>query len=124
MIRLKLKRVYEPVEDADGTRFLVERLWPRGVSKEAARLEGWLKEVAPSPELRKWYGHDPAKWREFRRRYLAELTRASEALAPLRAAARKGTVTLVFAARDPQQSSARVLKDFLDGQAAGTGGAS
>ncbi len=124
MIRLKLKRVYEPVEEADGTRFLVERLWPRGVSKEAARLEGWLKEVAPSPELRKWYGHDPAKWREFRRRYLAELAGASDALAPLRAAARKGTVTLVFAARDPQQSSARVLKDFLEEQAGGTGGAS
>ncbi len=119
MIRLKLKRVYEPAEDADGTRFLVERLWPRGVSKQAARLEGWLKEAAPSPELRKWYGHDPAKWREFRRRYLAELAGAAEALAPLQAAARKGIVTLVFAARDPQHSSARLLKEFLEQEAPG-----
>jgi uncharacterized protein YeaO (DUF488 family) len=111
---LKLKRVYEPPEAADGARFLVERLWPRGVSKEAARLEGWLKEAAPSAELRKWYGHDPAKWREFRRRYLAELAGAGEALAPLRAAARRGPVTLVFAARDPEHSSARILKDFLE----------
>ena len=123
MIRLKLKRVYEPAEETDGTRFLVERLWPRGVSKQAARVEGWLKEAAPSSELRKWYGHDPAKWREFRRRYLAELADAAEALAPLQAAARKGTVTLVFAARDPQHSSARILKEFLEQKAAGNGGA-
>ncbi len=121
MIRLKLKRIYEPVEETDGVRFLVERLWPRGVSKEAARLEGWLKEAAPSQELRKWYGHDPAKWREFRRRYLVELAGAAEALAPLRAAAGKRPVTLVFAARDPQRSSARVLKEFLEQGPAASG---
>jgi uncharacterized protein YeaO (DUF488 family) len=114
---LKLKRAYEPAEAADGARFLVERLWPRGLSKEKASLDGWLKEAAPSAELRKWYGHDPAKWREFRRRYLAELARGREALAPLREAARKGPVTLVFAARDPQLSSARILKDFLEQEA-------
>jgi uncharacterized protein YeaO (DUF488 family) len=114
VIRLKLKRAYEPAEQGDGARFLVERLWPRGVSKEAARLDGWLKEAAPSEGLRKWYGHDPAKWPEFRRRYLAELARDPEALEPLREAARQGPVTLVFAARDPQLSNARILKELLE----------
>jgi uncharacterized protein YeaO (DUF488 family) len=114
---LKLKRAYEPAEAADGARFLVERLWPRGLSKEKASLDGWLKEAAPSAELRKWYGHDPAKWREFRRRYLAELAQGLEALAPLRAAARQGPVTLVFAAKDPQLSSARILREFLEQEA-------
>jgi uncharacterized protein YeaO (DUF488 family) len=113
-MRLKLKRAYEPAEQGDGARFLVERLWPRGVSKDAARLDGWLKEAAPSEGLRKWYGHDPAKWPEFRRRYLAELARDPEALEPLREAARQGPVTLVFAARDPQLSNARILKELLE----------
>jgi uncharacterized protein YeaO (DUF488 family) len=113
-MRLKLKRAYEPAEQGDGARFLVERLWPRGVNKEAARLDGWLKEAAPSEGLRKWYGHDPAKWPEFRRRYLAELARDPEALEPLREAARRGPVTLVFAARDPQLSNARILKELLE----------
>jgi uncharacterized protein YeaO (DUF488 family) len=115
-MRLKLKRAYEPAEQGDGARFLVERLWPRGVSKDAARLDGWLKEAAPSEGLRKWYGHDPAKWPEFRRRYLAELARDPEALEPLREAARQGPVTLVFAARDPQLSNARILKELLERQ--------
>jgi uncharacterized protein YeaO (DUF488 family) len=114
MIRVKLKRVYEPANDADGTRFLVERLWPRGISKQAARLDGWLKEAAPSAELRRWYAHDPAKWPEFRRRYLAELAEAPEVLAPIRQALAKGPVTLVFAAKDPQRCSAKALKDLLE----------
>ncbi len=119
-MRLNLKRVYEPPEKADGARFLVERLWPRGISKEAAKLDGWLKEVAPSDSLRKWYGHDPKKWEEFRRRYLAELAGRSDQLAPIREAARKGTVTLVFAARDPELSNARVLKELLEHEGAGS----
>ncbi len=112
--RLKLKRVYEPAEASDGRRFLVERLWPRGLSKQAAKLDAWLKETAPSDELRRWYGHDPEKWPEFRRRYFAELARAPEALAPIREALRKGPVTLVFAAKDPQLSNARALKELLE----------
>ncbi len=114
MTTLKLKRVYEPPEASDGTRFLVERLWPRGLSKQAAKLDAWLKEAAPSDELRRWYGHDPEKWAEFRRRYFAELARAPEALAPIREALKKGPVTLVFAAKDPRLSNARALKELLE----------
>jgi uncharacterized protein YeaO (DUF488 family) len=113
-VRLKLKRVYEPAEEADGTRLLVERLWPRGLSKQAARLDAWLKEAAPSDELRRWYGHDPDRWPEFRRRYFAELARAPEALAPIREALKEGPVTLVFATKDPQLSNARALKELLE----------
>jgi uncharacterized protein YeaO (DUF488 family) len=119
MIRLKLKRIYEPPDTTDGARFLVERLWPRGVSKERAELHAWLKEAAPSDELRKWYGHDPAKWNEFRRRYFAELAAEPGVLDPIITAARKGTVTLVFAAKDPQLSNARALKEYLEQGEAG-----
>jgi uncharacterized protein YeaO (DUF488 family) len=112
--RLKLKRAYEAPEASDGTRFLVERLWPRGISKQAAKLDAWLKDAAPSDELRRWYGHDPEKWPEFRRRYFAELARAPEALAAIREALKKGPVTLVFAAKDPQLSNARALKELLE----------
>ena len=114
MIRLKLKRIYEPPDATDGARFLVDRLWPRGVSKEHAELDAWLKEAAPSDALRKWYAHDPAKWNEFRRRYFAELAAEPRHLDPLIEAARKGAVTLVFAAKDPQLSNARALKEFLE----------
>jgi len=120
MMRLNLKRVYEPPDRADGTRFLVERLWPRGVSKEAAKLDGWLKDVAPSDSLRKWYGHDPGKWEEFRRRYLAELSRTPQNLDPIREAAATGAVTLVFAAKNPELSNARVLKEFLEHEGTGS----
>jgi uncharacterized protein YeaO (DUF488 family) len=115
MIHLKLKRVYEQAEKTDGTRFLVERLWPRGVTKEKARLDYWLKEAAPSDGLRKWYGHDPTKWTEFRRRYYAELHENPAALAFIREAARRGVVTLVFAAKEPQLSNARALQEYLEG---------
>ena len=111
---IRLKRAYEPATPADGARFLVERLWPRGVRKEDLPLAAWLKEVAPSPALRAWFAHDPAKWAEFRRRYAAELRANDAALAPLRAAARKGTVTLVYAARDPEHNSALLLKEYLE----------
>ncbi len=110
-----LKRIYEQADPGDGTRVLVERLWPRGISKERAHVDVWLKEIAPSPELRRWFGHDPAKFTEFRHRYEAELARApgKAALAHLRDLARQGPVTLVFASRDVQHSNAAVLRDLL-----------
>jgi len=115
-VAIRLKRAYDDPAKSDGRRFLVERLWPRGVKKEDLAVEAWLKDVAPSAELRKWYAHDPEKWPEFRKRYRAELrANDSEDLAMLRQAVRgKGTVTLVFAAKDPERSSARVLKELLE----------
>lgn len=110
---IRLKRAYEPAEPGDGRRFLVERLWPRGVRKEDLPLDAWLKDLAPSPGLRTWFGHEPAKWPEFRRRYAAELRANDTAVAPLRAAVRKGTVTLVYAARDTERNSAALLRDYL-----------
>ena len=113
--RIRLKRAYEPASPEDGTRVLVERLWPRGVSKAKAALDDWAKEIAPSPELRKWYGHEVARWPEFRRRYLAELAGHAEAVAALGEKAKAGRLTLVFAAHDPEHSSAAVLRDVLLG---------
>ncbi len=109
------KRVYDEPEPADGVRVLVDRLWPRGLSKERARVDVWLKDVAPSAELRAWFGHDPAKFAEFRRRYEAELASdpARAALAELRALARTQPVTLVFAARDTAHCNAVVLRELL-----------
>lgn len=116
---IRLKRVYDQAEETDGERYLVERLWPRGVNKERARLAGWLKDLAPSPELRKWYGHQQELWPEFRRRYLAELDEPARQplLEQLKQAARRGGVTLVFAASDPEHCSALVLKQRLEGKA-------
>lgn len=112
--KIRLKRVYEERSAEDGVRVLVERLWPRGLTKERAGVDVWLKEIAPSPELRKWYGHDPAKWEEFKRRYVEELRRNPEVVGELRELARKkGGVTLVFAARDEERNSAVVLREFL-----------
>lgn len=110
-----IKRVYDQPELGDGTRILVDRLWPRGLSKERAKVDIWLKEVAPSNELRKWFGHDPEKFAEFRRRYEAELESESgqEALARMRDLARQGPVTLVFAAHDNEHNNAVVLRDLL-----------
>jgi uncharacterized protein YeaO (DUF488 family) len=109
-----LKRVYEPAARADGYRILVERLWPRGLTKQSARIDLWLKEISPSPELRTWYAHDVTKWREFQRRYRAEL-RANQVVARLQSLIlEKGTVTFVYASRDEEHNSARVLKDFLE----------
>lgn len=111
---IRIKRVYaEPAAD-DGLRLLVDRLWPRGLSKEKARLDDWLKELAPSDELRKWFGHDPARWEEFRERYRQELAGRPEALARLRALAARETVTLLFAAHDEAHNNAVVLKELLD----------
>ena len=110
-----IKRVYEPASPEDGTRVLVDRIWPRGVSKDAAHLDLWLKDIAPSNELRTWYGHDPARFDEFRRRYEDELKAepAKSALARLRELAATGPVTFVFAARDAEHSNAAVLRDLL-----------
>jgi uncharacterized protein YeaO (DUF488 family) len=111
---VKIKRAYEPPSSEDGRRFLVERLWPRGVTKSALKLDGWLKEIAPSTELRKWFSHDPRKWSEFQKRYQAELKENLAALEPLLQAARQGAITLVYAAHDPEHNSARLLCDFLE----------
>lgn len=114
-LTVHLKRAYDEAASDDGTRVLVDRLWPRGISKERAHIDLWLKEVAPSNELRTWFGHDPEKFTEFRRRYEAELAsgEAHEALNRLRELARSGPVTLVFAARDEEHSNAHVLADLL-----------
>ena len=110
---VKLKRVYDPVSKDDGKRVLVDRLWPRGVKKDEARIDEWLKEVAPSDELRRWYGHDPSKWEEFRKRYLAELKGKSDLVARLRREKNKRTLTLLFAAKDEARCNAAVLREVL-----------
>ena len=111
----RIKRIYKPVAKSDGFRVLVERLWPRGVTKAKAALHNWLKDIAPSQDLRKWYGHDLARWAEFRERYRAELAEKQDLLDQLCALHGRGPVTLVFAAKDEQHSSAAVLKDVLEG---------
>jgi uncharacterized protein YeaO (DUF488 family) len=99
-MKIKLKRVYEKPARGDGTRILVDRLWPRALTKEKAALDLWLKEIAPSTELRKWFGHDPKKWKDFRRRYRTELMKHPADLEPIREKSRKGTLTLLSVARD------------------------
>lgn len=113
---IQLKRVYDPPAPDDGSRFLVERLWPRGVKREAAQLTDWLKDIAPSPALRQWFGHDPARWDEFKARYASELDdpRHAETLKRLADLARQGTITFVYAARDPEHNSALLLKDVIE----------
>lgn len=110
---LRLKRAYEPAAPEDGVRILIDRLWPRGVSKAQAALDDWMKEIAPSTELRQWFAHDPARWPEFRRRYKAELKHHAEALDHIRALAKKQTVTLVYSAHDEEHNDAVVLKEIL-----------
>ncbi len=110
---ITVKRVYDPVSRNDGTRFLVERLWPRGVSKAKLRDVAWIKEVGPSTELRKWFGHDPDKWDEFRRRYRRELTSRPEAWRPIASKARRGKVTLVYSSHDTEHNNAVALQEFL-----------
>lgn len=111
---IKIKRAYERPEAGDGFRVLVDRLWPRGVSKGSARLDLWLKEIAPSTPLRKWFGHDPKKWKEFRTRYMRELEEHSNLVAELLEHAKKETVTLVYGAKDEEHNDAVVLKDYLE----------
>lgn len=108
-----LKRAYEPPEPSDGFRILVDRLWPRGVSKSSAQIDFWLKDIAPSPTLRKWFDHDPLKWAEFRERYFLELRRNPEAVEALAAQVRRGVVTLVYGAKDSEHNQAVALKEYL-----------
>jgi uncharacterized protein YeaO (DUF488 family) len=112
-LKINLKRAYAPASPEDGVRVLVDRLWPRGLRKSNAGIDQWLKDLAPSTELRRWFGHDPTRWPEFRRRYKAELAHKAKMLGELRALARKRPVTLVFAARDEEHNDAVVLRDVL-----------
>jgi uncharacterized protein YeaO (DUF488 family) len=111
---IKLKRVYDKEDSRDGVRYLVERLWPRGIKKTSLHLDGWLKDVGPSTELRKWFSHDPEKWEQFKRRYFAELGRAPENCEPIRQAARKGTVTLLYSSHDTEHNNAVALKEYIE----------
>jgi len=111
---IQIKRAYDKPSRADGERFLVDRLWPRGVAKAALDVAAWLKNAAPSTALRDWYGHDPAKWNEFRKRYFAELRANPEAWEPLLRAARKKTITLVYSSRETEINNAAALAEFLD----------
>ena len=111
---LKVKRVYENAEASDGIRFLVERLWPRGMKKEELKMEAWLKDVAPSDSLRRWFAHDPLKWKGFQKRYRAELDANSNAWKPILESAKRGDVTLLYSARDVEHNNAVVLKSFLE----------
>jgi uncharacterized protein YeaO (DUF488 family) len=110
---LQTKRVYAPPRPEDGVRILVDRLWPRGLAKEAAAIDDWMRECAPSDRLRKWFKHDPAKWKEFKRRYFSELKNREKLLAPIRAAAGRKRVTLLFAAADPERNNAVALMEYL-----------
>jgi uncharacterized protein YeaO (DUF488 family) len=114
---VKLKRVYDAPAKSDGCRVLVDRLWPRGVAKDDLRPDVWLKDVAPSAGLRRWFGHDPAKWDAFKRRYFRELDEQSEAVERLLAKRREGTVTLIFGAKDAQHNNAVALKEYLEQRA-------
>lgn len=111
---IQLKRAYDAAEPTDGTRFLIERLWPRGVKKASLPIEAWLKDAGPSTELRKWFSHDPAKWDEFRKRYFHELTANPDAWAPVLEAARHGTVTLIYSSHDTEHNNAVALEEFLN----------
>lgn len=111
---IKLKRAYDPLTRGDGKSFLVERLWPRGVKKTELQVEAWLKDIAPSTALRRWFGHDPKKWSEFRRRYFHELGANVDALEPIIKASRRGPVTLVYSSHDTEHNNAVALKDYIE----------
>ena len=114
---ITVKRTYDPVSPDDGARLLVERLWPRGVAKADAAVDEWLRDVAPSTALRKWFGHDPDRWDEFRRRYFRELDSRPEVWTPIVSAARRGAVTLVYSSHDTQHNNAVALRDYLQAKA-------
>jgi uncharacterized protein YeaO (DUF488 family) len=111
---IKVKRVYDPPDSSDGVRFLVDRLWPRGLKRESLQLNDWLKGVAPAGELRQWFNHDPAKWDEFRRRYFADLDKNPAMIEPIVRAAQQGNVTLLYAAHNTEHNNAVALKAYLD----------
>ena len=110
---LSIKRIYDPASPDDGKRILIDRLWPRGLKKEDAKLDEWLKDIAPSDELRKWFAHDPKKWKEFKERYKKELKDKDEILARLKKEMRQGDVTLLYSARDEEHNNAIALKEML-----------
>lgn len=112
-MNVKLKRVYEEPEPRDGFRILVDRLWPRGLTKEKAAADLWLKDIAPSTELRKWFNHDPEKWKEFQKKYQQELKENKEAVSVLKEHLKKGPVTLLYAAKDQEHNEAQVIKEFV-----------
>ncbi len=118
---IRLKRVYEKPSRGDGFRVLVDRLWPRGLTKERAAVKLWLKDLGPSTELRRWFGHDPAKWSDFQKKYRRELRKKRDLIEELRSKAKEQTVTLLFGARDEEHNEAIVLKQILDGRAAKKG---
>ena len=111
---IQIKRVYEEAEKSDGVRILVDRLWPRGVSKEKANVQFWAKNIAPSTDLRKWYNHDPTKWVEFKDRYFAALNTKSDAITELRGFIRKSEVTFLFSSRESKLNNAFALKEYVD----------
>jgi uncharacterized protein YeaO (DUF488 family) len=113
---VKLKRAYEPPAAEDGTRILIDRLWPRGISKEHAAIDRWMKDISPSTELREWFGHDPARWDEFRRRYAKEAQQNADLLDQLRTLARQGPITLIYSAHDEVHNDAVELRDLLLGR--------
>jgi len=113
---VQIKRAYERPARGDGTRILIDRLWPRGLTKEAAAIDEWFKDISPSTGLREWFGHDPARWKEFRHRYAGEVRQNSKQLGRLRALARQGPVTLVYSARDEAHNDAVALRDMLLGR--------
>ncbi len=110
---LKIKRIYEPPSPDDGKRILIDRLWARGIRKEEARIDEWIKEISPSNELRKWFAHDPAKWSEFKKRYRKELKDKKEILDRIKKEARRKTVTLLYSASDEEHNNAVAMKEFL-----------
>jgi uncharacterized protein YeaO (DUF488 family) len=112
-MNVRIKRVYEPRDEHDGKRVLVDRLWPRGLTKEKARVDLWLKDIAPTTELRKWFGHDPARWGEFQKRYRDELKKNAGSVLILKREAQSGAVTLLFGAKDEQHNEAAVLRSIL-----------
>jgi uncharacterized protein YeaO (DUF488 family) len=111
---IQLKRVYEPADPKDGQRFLIERLWPRGMKRSALKMTAWVKDAGPSRELRVWFGHEPAKWDEFRRRYFAELDAKRQVWNPIAQAASEGNVTLLYSSHDTEHNNAVALKQYLD----------
>ena len=113
---IKLKRVYESGASDDGARFLVERLWPRGIKKSALPIDAWLKDVAPTTKLRQWFAHDPHKWSDFRERYFRELGANPQAVEPIITAAKRGNVTLLYSSHDTEHNNAVALKDYIDGR--------
>ena len=115
MLDIRMKRVYAEASPDDGLRILVDRVWPRGISKEAAEVSEWLREIAPSDDLRQWFGHEPSRWPEFRDRYWSQLDDTPEVVERLRGLARRGRLTLVYGAKEERYNNARALKEYLEG---------